>query len=575
MKSDYFYGLFDQADELPRGVGNIVKETYAPLLGWIAGPIGNFTVVNDTFRAGETVEKSLVLLNDTRRPQTVAWRWSVPATGAKGEGRVAIAPGGRADVPVAFAIPASFAPGSAEIRAGFRVVEGSQAGSWAAEDVFALRVLASVRKARLASPVRVFDPEGTAKALLAAVGVPFEEATTAPKDGLLVVGRRALGSVPFDLAAVVRAGVKTVILEQDAETLSALGFRTQEYGLRNLFSLDGAFDALDLDDWRGNATLLPETLGEDKMSGQFPVRKWEGFDNRRVWRAGNRGLVAGVLAEKPSIGDFRALVHGGFDLQYAPVLEYTEPGVRVVLCQLDVSGRTAHAPEAEEAFAAVLEQADRPISGSAAKTLVLESGGEVARAFEALKIPFVAATSPEAARSGDVLVVGPGAKCRSLKTLVERGVNVLVLGASDAEANAILPGLGARACSRNEYPALNASLRAHPALRGVSNADVQWNYPSALGGLARFGDDVLLARSIGKGTIVFSSIAPWIFDENEIALRVNRRRASQLVTRLACNLGADPEPGFLDRLSARPADGFRLYADTPRQDDDPYRYYRW
>ncbi len=154
-------------------------------------------------------------------------------------------------------------------------------------------------------------------------------------------------------------------------------------------------------------------------------------------------------------------------------------------------------------------------------------------------------------------------------------MNVLVLGASDAEANAILPGLGARACSRNEYPALNASLRAHPALRGVSNADVQWTYPSALGGLARFGDDVLLARSIGKGVIVFSSIAPWVFDENEIALRVNRRRAFHLVTRLACNLGAAPAPGFPDRLSARAADGFRLYADAPRQDDDPCRYYRW
>ncbi|MGI6496960.1 MAG: GDSL-type esterase/lipase family protein [Kiritimatiellia bacterium] len=577
VKSDYYHGLFDQADELPRGVGCVLRETHAPLLGWIAGPTDRFTVVNDACRAGETLEKSLVMLNDTRRSQTIAWRWVVPGVGAKAEGRVEIAPGGRADVPIAVKIPATHAPGRAQIHADFRVVEGTEAGQWSAQDAFALRVLPAARKARLASSVRVVDPEGTAKALLTAVGVPFEEAKAAPGDGLLVIGRRALDRVPFDLAAVARAGVKIVVLEQDAATLSALGFRTQEYGLRNLFSLDGAFDSLDLTDWRGNATLLPETLDEDKMSGQFPVRQWEGFENRRVWRAGNRGLVAGVLPEKPAVGDFRARVHGGFDLQYAPVLEYTEPGVRVMLCQLEVSGRTERSPEAEEAFAAVLEQADRPLpAAAAATTWVLEGGDAVAKTLHTLKIPFAAAASAEDAKPGDVLVFGPGVKVGgSLTPLVERGVNVLVLGVSAVEANTLLPGLGARACSRHEYPAFHASLRAHPALRGVSNADIQWTYPSNLDGLARFGDDVLLARSIGKGTIVFSSIAPWVFDDAEIALRVNRRRASQLVTRLACNLGATPASGFLDRLRDPPADGFRLYADTPRQDDDPYRYYRW
>ena len=583
VRSDYAYGLFDQADGLPRGVAFALRDAWRDQLGWIAGPIGDFTTVNDTFRKGETVKKSLVILNDTRRPRTVAWSWT--AGDASASGSVTIAPGGRTDVPVEFVLPRNLAGDALEIRASFKS-EGSPA--WNAEDTFALRLLPQhpgndSRKLPLPDSVLLFDPEGTAAPLLDALGVRHEPALEVlqgvlhggPRPALLVLGRRALAKpLPDPIVNAVRSG-QTLVLEQDAATLRKLGFRVQEHGLRNLFAVSPAFDGLDLADWRGRSTLLPETLDEDRDKAAFPRWDWDGHDNTRVWRAGNRGMVAGVLPEKPAIGDFVPLIHGGFDLQYAPVMAYTGHGCRIVFSQLDICGRTERSPEAEETLAALLRVSSGPVSGfPGGKVKVLEgTSGKAAAVLGELRFPFEKVSSASDARPGDILVVGPGANAGALEEAVKGGVNVLALGLGANEANAILPDLGAKACGRHEYPASAGELLRKPVFRGVSNADLQWLYPAQMEGLARFGGDMLATRRIGNGRIVLCSIVPWAHDEREIALRHHRRRAYALVTRLLCNLGAVPDDGFLDRAGG--VEPISLYVDRSLADDDPYRYYRW
>ena len=570
VRSDYAWRLFDQADDLPRGAAFALRDAWADQIAWIAGPVGDFTAVNDAYRRGETVRKSLVVLNDARRPRTVAWRWS--AGDAGGSGTVRIVPGGRADVPVEFAVPPDAPGDSLAIRASFRNADGP---AWSAEDSFALRLLPQAAKSTEppGASVLLHDPEGTAAPMLDALGVGHEPATGVLQGGhrpaLIVIGRNAAMTIPDEVVMAIRWGTPALFLEQDTATLRKLGFRVQEHGLRNLFALDPAFAGLDLTDWRGRATLLPEALDEDRAASRFPRWDWDGHDNTRVWRAGNRGTVADVLPEKPAIGDFRALVHGGFDLQYAPVLEYAHHGGRIVFSQLDICGRTERSPESEEALAALLRIAAAPVSAVASrKVRVLEGrDGKAAAVLETLRIPFERVASAADTRDG-ILVVGPGAKVGSLEEAVKGGLNVLALGLSADEANALLPGLGAKKCGRHEYPAVSDGLLANPVFRGVSNADLQWLYPSQMEGLARFGDDMLATRQIGNGHVVFSSIVPWSYDEKEIALRHHRRRAFALVTRLACNLGAAPDDAFLD---GRPA----LYADKSLADDDPYRYYRW
>ena len=565
VRSDYFYSILDQHGREPRLVAKTLMETYADLLGWIAGPAPKeFTRVNDTFRVGETVEKSLVILNDTRREQTIDYAWK--AGGESGKGKVTIAPGLRKDVQFSFKASADMK----EIVAGFRCA----ATGWKAKDTFALNILPkpqTLNNSTTQTPVSVFDPEGGAKALLKELGARFSEVKSAPKSGLLVIGRNAFSKAPFDVLAAANAGVKVVILEQDAATLKKLGFRCQEHGLRNLFAAVPEFAKLDLTDWRGNSTLIPEYLDEDKMKGDWATTDWEGFKNRRVWRAGNRGIVSCVLPEKPTKGDFLPVLHGGFNLQYAPVMEYSEPGKRVILSQLDLCSRTESAPEAVEALAKILEYADRPLAKAAKGEVLMLAGWDLQKkALEAVGIGYRTVNAATEAKSGDILVIGPGTQCGDVTEIVRKGVKVLGLNLKGSDVNKLYPAAKATDAKWNEYPDFNDELASEPLFRGVSNADLQWNYPSCIGNLARFdGGKVLKAFHDGDGVIVFSTISQGTFDENEINLRHQRRRAQGLLTRLIANLGGEVDGSFLKGAGAK------LYADKPEMNDDPYRYYRW
>jgi hypothetical protein len=103
-------------------------------------------------------------------------------------------------------------------------------------------------------------------------------------------------------------------------------------------------DAENLHDWCGEATLMPPRL-EYKLRPRYgPTIEWAGLQVPQVWRCGTRGNVASVLIEKPARGDFLPIVDGGFSLQYSPLMEYREGKGMVMVCQLDVTGRTENDP---------------------------------------------------------------------------------------------------------------------------------------------------------------------------------------------------------------------------------------
>jgi hypothetical protein len=84
-----------------------------------------------------------------------------------------------------------------------------------------------------------------------------------------------------------------------------------------------------------------------------------------------------------------------------------------------------------------------------------------------------------------------------------------------------------------------------------------------------------------NSNIVFCQLVPASFASSEQNnLRRTYRRVSVLTTRLLANMGASASTPLLDRfrLPAGPAetrwlDG--LYLDTPREWDDPYRFFCW
>ena len=93
-------------------------------------------------------------------------------------------------------------------------------------------------------------------------------------------------------------GYKILVFEQQPDAnLGNFVFESPSY--REAFVrrpdsvyLRGLTDA-DLRDWRGSSTLTAPYLTLPALEVHDPTWDWNGFENTRVWRAGNRG-AAGV-----------------------------------------------------------------------------------------------------------------------------------------------------------------------------------------------------------------------------------------------------------------------------------------
>ena len=492
---------------------------------WIGGE-GSFTDRQHVYRVGETVRKTLVILNDRRHAQRVRWTCTFGDVSERGEVDVPV--GGRVDVPVAFAVTSA---GNQEIVARFDYPESRQV------DTLRLSVLAHESGDDMPR-VSLRDAKGLTAAQLVRLGVE-----TAPTDGegdVLVVGRQALTAKLFaeEILPQAKAGTRVVIFEQEKSVLEAIGFRVQTYGLRRVFprfkTEELAWLGEDLTkDWAGSSTLVPpysQNLSAVELGA--PKDTWAGFTNTRVWRCGNRGAVATVIPEKPTTGDWRALVDGGFDLQYAPLLEWRVGAGRIVFCQLDVTARTVDDPVSDRLVRSVLRLAARPCEVPRKRTYVLRHG-------ETIPADFV--------------------------SQIEAGAAAVCCG---FEADEVRATAGTALSAHPVTSAYYTRIENIPVeLNGLSNAD--WAWRGAMGFTALDGDAAEGNRAIrvvrrGKGVIVYVQVPPGKIDDTaKPYLRSSRRRAAYLVERIKGNLGF---PSDVTSIG---------YADTPQAGDDPYRYFHW
>lgn len=568
MSPDYQGALADRFDTGTTFTGKTAGAAFQPRLGWIAGKIGDFTSRNSYYLPGETLEKSLVILNDTRRDLTTRFTWSVPEWKISGSGTVVTKPGGRTDLPISFRIPDNAAGQKATLHARF-----SYSGNKTAEDTFPIEV-GTPAKVSLKRAVYLVDPEGSAGPLLRKLKIPFRSlrGEKLPEQGILILGRNALRKAPASLENALRSGLRLLVLEQPYEDLLNLGIRGNVHGFREIFALDPSFADKPLKNWRGASTNLPHYLETPDYEPQMPKWNWNGFSNTRVWRAGNRGTVSGVVAEKPCVGDWMPLLQAGFDLQYAPLLEYREGKSRVLFCQLDVSGRTEESPEALELLAEALRYLDRSETPEPRRSFYLgNAAGE--ETLKTLKLKYQPLKEMKQCTERDLLILGPGSKTGSLKELLSKGLHVLALGLDAQEMRKILPGLEGLSTGKGVYSDYAEGLADDPVFRGISNADLHWR--KGLNGTffakTNPGGKALRSISIGKGKIVFCQVAPWMFDPNEFQYRTTRRRNFYLLSRLAHNLGAESDSAFLKRLSKRSAlrDGYRSLKGTWLGKADP------
>jgi beta-galactosidase/beta-glucuronidase len=571
---------FRRSDAEPTAAAQALYRNNLPLLAYLAGKPAAFTSKDHTFLPGETVEKQLIAINNSRRPVGAECEWSLalprPVGGSM---KITLPTGEQQRIPLKFDLPADLAPGRYELRAQVRFATGETQ-----EDLLPLDVIAPLPGPRAAAKIAIFDPKGDSAKLLRAMGVQSTRVDTdSDLSGYdtLIVGKGALsvGGAAPDIAPV-RGGLKVIVFEQTGEVLEKrFGFRIAEYGMRRVFArvpghplLAGLADA-HLHDWRGSATVLPPRLTYERAQ-QFnyvPTVSWCGIPVTRLWRCGNRGNVASALIEKPACGDFLPVLDCGYSLQYSPLLEFREGAGMVLFCQMDVSGRTEREPAAERLARNVIDYAAEWKAG--ARRRVAYAGDPAGMRFLQ-----AAGFAPVAYRAGmaegSLLVAGPG------PGQVGSAGPLLAIGLDQKDADAL--GLGATMTKREHISAYFAPFGAGSPFAGISPAEVHNRDPRVLplvtGGASIVGNGVL-ARS---EKAVFSQLAPWQWDFADGRMNVKRtyRKVACLTARLLGNLGAAGKTPLLTNFG-KPAgmeetrwlDG--LYLDVPEEWDDPYRFFRW
>jgi len=593
--SQYIQDLGVPEAFVPTATGRAMQRWNMPDCAYIAGPETDFTAKDHLFAPGAEVKKSLVVLNDRRRPQRVGWTWRLWHGSDKlreERGTVTVAAGGRAFVAVAFSMPKRAKDG-AEYR--LSAVFDFEEGLTQVDDL-TLRAVKAAQRPKLTSPVLLYDPPGLTAKLFDELKIKytrFDGAREPQAHELVVIGREALDGRAVPWLAKLNEGLRVLVFEQRAEALEGgLGFRIAERGSRQLFRrfvhpATQAFGEADFwRDWSGSATLIPPHLaGLPDAETHDPKWRWCGFENTRVWRCGCRGNVASVLIEKPARGDWRALVDGEFDLQYAALLEHVAGRGRVVFCQLDVTGRTAREPVAARLAVNLLGYLDRAqpeskrelecgVCGSSCAALLRELGCGSALA---------ARERPLTDDAGRVLLVAcPGAPVPdNLAARIEQGLNVLCLGLAGDELKKWCPvpveTVRTNACFTRieEFP---------PELNGLGNADWAWHGRMTFDALVapesarKSSNAALRVIRYGKGCVVLWQVPPWLIDEQaKPYLRTSKRRANAMASRLLANLGADLSSRVAKRFATQEETEWlkSYYLDIPEAGDDPYRYYRW
>jgi beta-galactosidase len=601
---DYIEPHFDRLDLsyaledwVPTAAASALLRSNRPLLMYIAGKPAAFTSKDHNAVAGETIEKQIVVVNNSRETVsgTCDWTLNLPLA-MKGTLKIRVATGEQARLPLSRTLPEGLPAGRYELNATMKFSNGETQS-----DTFTFNVLAPIQPAPIPRAFALFDPKGETATLLERLGVSFQS-VAANADlstfDVLIVGKGALsvGGITPD-AAHLRNGARVVLFEQTAEVLEKrFGFRVAEYGLRQAFAripdhplLQGLDDEA-LRDWRGEATTLAPRL-KYELNPRFngaPSVKWCDIDVTRVWRCGNHGNVASVLIEKPARGDCLPVLDGGYSLQYTPLLECREGESLLLFCQADVCGRTENDPAALHLarnilrYAAAWKPSERKqvlYAGNAAGKNFFEKCGLALTHYGGGPLP-----------ANAVLIAAPGcadtlrAQAPAVEAFVKAGGALLALGLTADEANAFLPEKVATKNGEHIAAYFPAQKNASFA-RGVSPADVHnrdvREFPLLTGGAEALGDGIVAKSE--HANVIFCQMTPWTFDySKQYNVKRTYRRAAFLVARLLANLGAAAPTPLMQRLSA-PLDANKnekrwldgLYLDTPEEMDDPYRFFRW
>ena len=537
-----------------------LKEVNEPTLAWIAGPQEAYTAKDHHFRAGQKIEKQIVLINDTREPQSYTVTWTATAGEKQIDGgtlRGNLAVSEIKFIPFQFNAP----PEEVGIKSDGQITLDATIGDAKHHDTFSFRVFGEQRAAR--GEIAVVDPEGLTSKMLQKLGFTAKQwnGDAAP---LVVIGRNALKAGPNlgpKLEKYVQSGGRALICEQDPTWMTrALGWRICPQVSRRIFPVASAFkgdiDADDLRDWTGDSTLIepyPKYVG-DYLRGNEREQPYAG------WHWGNRGGVSSAAIEKPHRSGWRPLLECEFDLAYSPLMELDYGRGRVMICTLDLEDHAAVDPAAQRIANWIVDYASHaPLSPRATKLLYV-GGPDGAAWLDGIGVSYQRSDRLEPDAS--LVLIGTDAQIRSeeLDEYLEKGGKAFFLPTSKATGS-----LDATMKKAAAQFAGSLSVPAWPEARGLSACDLRWRShldtpPWILSGGVEIGADGLLGRtSVGKGVAICCQIDPDLFHADEKTyFRYTRWRATRAVAQVLSNLGAS---FAVDKRMFHPLDTWNLNLD--------------
>jgi beta-galactosidase len=597
-----------------------LKEVNGPTLAWIAGPAGAYTAKDHHFSPDQKIQKQIVLINDTRQPQSFTAAWAATVGGKevdKGQIQGSLGVSEIRFLPFEVIAPAAEAGGKAEGQLALSATVGEARH----QDTFAFRVFGQDKQG--SGQLALVDPNGATGKMLANLGYRASSwnGTVAP---LVVIGRNGLkddAAVAAKLEPYVRAGGRALICAQDPDWLTrALGWRVCPKVARRVFPVEPqlarGLDADDLRDWTGSSTLIE---AYPKYEGNY-LRGNEREQPYAGWHWGNQGGVSSAAIEKPHRSGWRPLLECEFDLAYTPLMELDYGKGRLIVCTLDLEDHFAADPAARRTAGRIIDYAlHAPLSPHASKVAYV--GGATGAAWlDKLGVSYQQSATMDA--GAGLLLIGADAALdtTALTAYLEKGGKAFFLPRAQADCS-----LGATLKPAAPHFAGAMSAPEWPEARGLSASDLRWRSyldtaPWLVSGGVDVGADGLLGRkTVGKGLAIFCQVDPDGFHADEKTyFRYTRWRATRAVAQLLCNLGASfavdsqvfhpldtralaqeaswqigpngdrsgpqatgPRIGSEMSRSAKPqaAQSLGYYYPDYRTDfpmgDNPYRYYRW
>ena len=301
------------------------------------------------YYAGETVSKQAVLIWDGVGERKVRAEVRVERRGGgdewKHEFSATLTQGDIVNLPIEFKAPGVDRKTCFVMKADF--------GNGCVDE-FPFEVYPRTRpKIRTSAGERValFDPTGESTAVLKNLALDFVPVKSLagglPKGcTALVIGRNALAKSGLGVRPEqLKAGLKVLILPQDAKVWRAFGFNVVDGMSREVVARAPALRTLPADQlkhWRGAPKYGDKPYGYVMTHTSPRGPRWT-----------RNHVVAGLMLETPARVGFAPLLEGEFDLAYSPLLRFFAGKGSLTFCTLDFEGRVGSDPAATETAKAV------------------------------------------------------------------------------------------------------------------------------------------------------------------------------------------------------------------------------